>query len=382
MFDDIHLHVIVARSYTSTSSLLYDSLRCPNIFPSRGLPLLLYPCTLSLCPPSYIKLLSSHLLPMLLQVQPGARTINVFRACLGAQLTICAQKWHNFVLLSTVSLRFVLSRVCVFLCSLGPWTFFWNYPYFCFIVHLILSLHILSDHILTALLLSSSLFIFIFYFIGSHAFCLVSSILCATVIFSSGILLICSSYVLLYTIWFTKLLTRFKYVFINCFCFHLELLTLWCSAVGRQSKCLAAPREVHLSAGGEKVCHNSCNIWSCPYGNGQRLVVEGWTRDSIENCTDMHGRERTLTEKCVRCTENTQRKTEAQVVVCMQERHGTCNLDRATSQIRIQTYTDDPRWCSNSQKTNICCVLNDQSFNHWHRSGPNYMFVLCLFCAI
>ena len=47
--------------------------------------------------------------------------IKVFRACLGAQLTICAQKWRNFVLFSTVSLRFVLSRVCVFLYSRGPW---------------------------------------------------------------------------------------------------------------------------------------------------------------------------------------------------------------------------------------------------------------------
>ena len=47
---------------------------------------------------------------------------NVFRACLGggAQLTICAQKWRNFVLFNAVSLRFVLSRVCVFLYSLGP----------------------------------------------------------------------------------------------------------------------------------------------------------------------------------------------------------------------------------------------------------------------
>ena len=50
----------------------------------------------------------------------GAKTINVFRACLGAQLTICAQKRRNFVLFSTVSLRFVLSRVCVFIYSLGP----------------------------------------------------------------------------------------------------------------------------------------------------------------------------------------------------------------------------------------------------------------------
>ena len=54
---------------------------------------------------------------------PGAKTINAFRACLGAQLTICAQKCRNFVLFSTVSLRFVLSRFCVFLYSLGPWCF-------------------------------------------------------------------------------------------------------------------------------------------------------------------------------------------------------------------------------------------------------------------
>ena len=52
--------------------------------------------------------------------RPWAKTINVFRACLGAQLTICAQKWRNFILFSTVSLRFLLSRVCVFLYSLGP----------------------------------------------------------------------------------------------------------------------------------------------------------------------------------------------------------------------------------------------------------------------
>ena len=49
-----------------------------------------------------------------------AKTINVFRACLGAQLTICAQKRRNFVLFSKASLRFPLSRVCVFLYSLGP----------------------------------------------------------------------------------------------------------------------------------------------------------------------------------------------------------------------------------------------------------------------
>ena len=55
-------------------------------------------------------------------MRPRAKTINVFRAYLGAQLTICAQKWRNFVLFSTVSLRFVLSRVCIFLYSLGPWS--------------------------------------------------------------------------------------------------------------------------------------------------------------------------------------------------------------------------------------------------------------------
>ena len=53
-------------------------------------------------------------------VGPGAKTINVFRAYLSAQLTICAQKWRNFVLFSMVSFRFDLSRVCVFLYSLGP----------------------------------------------------------------------------------------------------------------------------------------------------------------------------------------------------------------------------------------------------------------------
>ena len=54
------------------------------------------------------------------RLAPGAKTINVFRACLGAQLTICAHKLRNFVLFSMVSFRFVLSRVCVFLYSLGP----------------------------------------------------------------------------------------------------------------------------------------------------------------------------------------------------------------------------------------------------------------------
>ena len=49
------------------------------------------------------------------------KTINVFWARLVAQLTICAQKWRNFVCSSTVSLRFVLSRVFfIFLYNLGP----------------------------------------------------------------------------------------------------------------------------------------------------------------------------------------------------------------------------------------------------------------------
>ena len=46
------------------------------------------------------------------------RFSSMSRCC--AQLTICAQKWRNFVLFSMVSFRFVLSRVCVFLYSLGP----------------------------------------------------------------------------------------------------------------------------------------------------------------------------------------------------------------------------------------------------------------------
>ena len=47
-------------------------------------------------------------------VGPGAKIINVFRAWIGAQLTICAQKLRNFVLFSTVRLTFVLSRVLCF----------------------------------------------------------------------------------------------------------------------------------------------------------------------------------------------------------------------------------------------------------------------------
>ena len=45
---------------------------------------------------------------------PGAKIINVFRAWIGAQLTIFAQKLRNFVLFSTVRLTFVLSRVLCF----------------------------------------------------------------------------------------------------------------------------------------------------------------------------------------------------------------------------------------------------------------------------
>ena len=42
--------------------------------------------------------LSDSCLKAIPQQWPGAKTINIFRACLGAQLTICAQKWRNFVL--------------------------------------------------------------------------------------------------------------------------------------------------------------------------------------------------------------------------------------------------------------------------------------------
>ena len=49
----------------------------------------------------------------------GAKTIKKSRACLGAKLTICAQKLRNFICSSTLSLRFVWSRVCVFLYILG-----------------------------------------------------------------------------------------------------------------------------------------------------------------------------------------------------------------------------------------------------------------------
>ena len=76
------------------------------------------------CSPVMAKWLHNERHTPVLSTAPGAKIINIFRACLGAQLTICAQKWRNFVLFSTVSLRFVWSRVCVFLYSLGPRTLF------------------------------------------------------------------------------------------------------------------------------------------------------------------------------------------------------------------------------------------------------------------
>ena len=41
-----------------------------------------------------------------------------------SQMIIWAQKWRKFVCSSTLSLRFVLSWVCVFLYSLGPWSIY------------------------------------------------------------------------------------------------------------------------------------------------------------------------------------------------------------------------------------------------------------------
>ena len=65
----------------------------------------------------------------LLLIWPGsgsgfflAKTITKFRAWIGAQLTICAQYWCNFVCSSMLSLRFVWNWVCVLLYSIGPWT--------------------------------------------------------------------------------------------------------------------------------------------------------------------------------------------------------------------------------------------------------------------
>ena len=52
---------------------------------------------------------------------PFTPHIKKSRACLGSQLTICAQKWRNFVCSITQSLKFVWSWVCVFLYSLGPY---------------------------------------------------------------------------------------------------------------------------------------------------------------------------------------------------------------------------------------------------------------------
>ena len=53
--------------------------------------------------------------------QPGPKSIKKSRAWIGAQLTICAQKWGNFVCSSMLNLRFVWSWVCVILYSHGPW---------------------------------------------------------------------------------------------------------------------------------------------------------------------------------------------------------------------------------------------------------------------
>ena len=81
----------------------------------------------------FLPLLQTDFLTLFIRlfaITPWAKTINVFRACLGAQLTICAQKWRNFILFSTVSLRFVLSRVCVFLYSLGPMTFLYYFDFY------------------------------------------------------------------------------------------------------------------------------------------------------------------------------------------------------------------------------------------------------------
>ena len=52
-----------------------------------------------------------------------AKTVKKSQTWTGAQLTICAQKLRNFVFSSTLSLRFVCSRVSVFLHSLGPRSF-------------------------------------------------------------------------------------------------------------------------------------------------------------------------------------------------------------------------------------------------------------------
>ena len=52
------------------------------------------------------------------RVRPGAKILNVFRAWIGAQLTICAQKWR----LARYVWRLFWVEFCVFLYNLGPWT--------------------------------------------------------------------------------------------------------------------------------------------------------------------------------------------------------------------------------------------------------------------
>ena len=58
--------------------------------------------------------ISCHIIQYSETNKSGAKIINVFRAWIGAHLTICAQKWRNCVLFSTVRLTFVFSRVLCF----------------------------------------------------------------------------------------------------------------------------------------------------------------------------------------------------------------------------------------------------------------------------
>ena len=57
-----------------------------------------------------------------LESGPRGQDYKRFSSIYRCSTQLCPQKWRNFVLFSMVSLRFVLSRVCVFLYSLGPWT--------------------------------------------------------------------------------------------------------------------------------------------------------------------------------------------------------------------------------------------------------------------
>ena len=58
---------------------------------------------------------------LMLVGEPWGQDYKRFLARLGAQLTICDQKLRNFLCSSTLSLRFVLNQVFLFLYSLGPW---------------------------------------------------------------------------------------------------------------------------------------------------------------------------------------------------------------------------------------------------------------------